>query len=356
MFVRKISTSLRSIWVLVILSFIPFFSFYRNLTDTFILTHPPYPTTLQKSSTCSSFTNFSFSPTRKRTKQNIKVIVPILLGRGKLDLKYRLGPRWQSWVQYFLIDPDLHLLLLINADMPLTIEETARDLNLTKTGKNFHGESVFSTTSASPVLIQRVQLIPPAWVVKSGKTNSDMYLSDWESHYCNADYHYNIGNKFYCYQVFTLDLMRHYDYFVKIDTDIRFTNKAPIIEEIMSSLPVFIHTAILNGSSTSCYAGHLKYIESYAQEKCRSINARRQPWFEQENTMCYGNFVGGWLGFHTSPEALEYMWRFFNEEQGWIHRWADQALFLKLHGMFFPSLSNVMDLGRWRYDVFVHKK
>ena len=101
--------------------------------------------------------------------------------------RYRLGPRWQSWVQYFLIDPNLHLLLLINEDMPLTIEETARDLNLTKSGKNFYGEPIFFTaTSVSPVMIQRIQLIPPAWVVKSGKTNSDMYLSDWESQYCNA--------------------------------------------------------------------------------------------------------------------------------------------------------------------------
>jgi len=240
--------------------------------------------------------------------------------------------------------------------MPLTIEETARDLNLTKSGKNFYGEPIFFTaTSVSPVMIQRIQLIPPAWVVKSGKTNSDMYLSDWESQYCNADYHYNIGVKFYCYQVFTLELMRYYDYWLKIDTDIRFTNKAPIIEEITSSLPVFINTAILNGSSISCFAGHLKYINSYAQEKCRLIKARGQPWFEQENRMWYGNFVGGWLGFHTSPEALEYMWRFFNEEDAWKHRWGVQTLFLKHHGMFFPSLSNVMDLGRWRYDVFVHK-
>ena len=98
---------------------------------------------------------------------------------------------------------------------------------------------------------------------------------------------------------------------MKIDSDVSILRPVRL-EGLLKADVAFVHTAKLPADGPGCDRSALSVAERYC----------RNTWLNP-HTVYYGNFVIGWLGLFTSPEALAfsmYHWR-----NGWEHPWTDQT-------------------------------
>ena len=137
-----------------------------------------------------------------------------------------------------------------------------------------------------------------------------------------------------------LDILADYDYFMKIDADVRILR--PInIGNLLQRGVMIVRSAKLFKDNPALDRSALKTAKSYCH------NESHNP-----HTIYYNSFVIGWLDLFTSPESLafsEYHW-----QNGWEYRWGDQT-FLHYALLVARATRYVLDASfRRKYNFFVH--
>ena len=151
---------------------------------------------------------------------------------------------------------------------------------------------------------------------------------------------YSIANRYYTHQMLSLKILSDYDYFMKVDADVR-AMKPIYIQPLLHKGIVFIHTSKFPQDNPLCNKDALKFAQSYCHNQWSS-----------PHTIYYGNFIIGWLGLFTSPEVLDFSdhhWK-----NGWEYRWTDQT-FWQYALLATHATTSIYDASYLRKErLFVH--
>eukprot|EP00667_Euglena_gracilis_P011932 EG_transcript_12224 len=202
------------------------------------------------------------------------------------------------------------------------------------------------------VLIGTTRVDPPPSVARRNLTK---VLGRWPLGYVSA-------NTWYVHQMFDLQLLHFFDFFIKLDDDVRFFQPLPatfFAEIVGPTQSLFFHTGPYL-EPPHIVKGLVGFIETYfdlESDRCaRQVHpaCMGKPWFEQKRKTYWGNFNGGWLGFFTSPEVRMFSWLWLHYPDGrWAHRWTDQKYWKQALGAFHNG-SRVARLSHLRGPVFYH--
>lgn len=176
------------------------------------------------------------------------------------------------------------------------------------------------------------------------------------------NYAYVLMTNWYASGMLRLEILDYFDYFMKIDDDIKFIK--PLVEDFINDRVVPKRSVLFHSMESiedpSCAINLNHAISSFLgfeSSLCeRSLVAvRNDDEFKNETTMYYSNFIGGWLGLFTSPEMLHFSNFWYNYEPGmWEHRWGDQQFWTKAVGLFHTK-ERVISLEEYRNEYFKHK-
>ena len=171
-------------------------------------------------------------------------------------------------------------------------------------------------------------------------------------------------------------ILRGYDYFIKMDLDIRFLQPAPapsLFHSMHNQSCVWMHSHY-STRQEDCGLDAGEAVEAWAAEHNTSPASHNTTWWKSLDYF-YGNFVGGWLGWVRSVENRQLATYLYENERhpGYFqHRWTDQPPFAKMLGMWFSvadkdvrgqprptaeqqTHSQVCDFSALREGVILHK-
>ncbi len=150
-----------------------------------------------------------------------------------------------------------------------------------------------------------------------------------------------------------LRILDYFDYWWKIDDDVRWFNRLPmdLTAQLVAERSIFFHTQ-MDFDPWPCIGAPLGqsielFLHSESELCGRSLAAAAAdaPWWTNDTVIYLSEFVGGWLGMYTSPELLEYgrIWNYYDSAM-WKLRWGDQQFWTKANGLFDDG-SHIMDLS-----------
>ena len=171
-------------------------------------------------------------------------------------------------------------------------------------------------------------------------------------------------------------ILRGYDYFVKMDLDIRFLQPIPapsIFQSMHEQGCMWMHSQY-SSRKEDCGLDGPEAVEAWAAEHQTVPASFGRKWWKSLDYF-YGNFVGGWLGWVRSVENRQLATYLYENERhpGYFqHRWGDQPPFAKQLGMWFdiadgdvqgknrtttaaPINSQVCNYAPLRRSVFIHE-
>lgn len=156
-----------------------------------------------------------------------------------------------------------------------------------------------------------------------------------------------------------MQILSYFDTWLKIDDDVEF-HKPMLLDigvRLVQEKALFMHTGGMH-DAPECQAGEHNFIHGYLDtesQRCGRLvhaAAEGQPWFQQVDTwMWHGNFVGGALGFFTSPEQLAFAQAFHNAPGNHIFRWQEQGFWPATLGVFTNG-SQMLDLEYLREEHY----
>lgn len=201
---------------------------------------------------------------------------------------------------------------------------------------------------------------------KPFKTVRDGEEFDWAKRVpgCHGTFRYSyvLMTNWYANSMLQLEMLDYFDFFMKIDDDIKFLKPLDedfINDRVVPKRSVLFHTmetfdhAVCAVNLNHAVSSFLSSESSLCQRSLVAV--RNDDVFKDETSIYYSNFMGGWLGLFTSPEMLHFSNFWYNYEPGmWEHRWGDQQFWTKAVGLFHMK-ERVMSLEEYRNQYFKHK-
>ena len=160
---------------------------------------------------------------------------------------------------------------------------------------------------------------------------------------CNAPREYIQATRYYTREMLNFGILKEYEYFLKVDTDIIFRDSIPffLLQDMKQKDAVFGHTAQYHRGSKTCANGirHAvaNFTSSYSSQSNQQSTSTTLPneWgmkfcthseeVNRDADQYYTNFITGKVEFWQSPFVLEFS-KFLNEwpEGFFRYRWTDQ--------------------------------
>jgi hypothetical protein len=198
----------------------------------------------------------------------------------------------------------------------------------------------------------------PFWVSRANLSEAEVVAADWKTQRCNyANYAYTKFTNWYSYHMLAdLRLLDFFDYFWKVDDDVRWFGPLPldITPHLVEQRAIWFHTAMAHDPIDCIGPPLAESVELYLNLQsagCGRLlraHAEGEPWFEDDTAIYFSEFVGGWLGLYSSPELLEYarVWNYWPDGM-WEWRWGDQQFWTKANGLFDDG-SGIIDWSSWK--------
>ena len=176
-------------------------------------------------------------------------------------------------------------------------------------GKEEIGEEVFETEEPFLVFIALYDFPHPYWIDRHHRTEAEIIGMDWRTQFCNhAPYAYTKFTNWYSYHMLSeLRILDFFDYWWKIDDDVRWFNRLPLdlTAKLVAERRIFFHTE-MNRDPVDCI-GHalgdsIKLYLNIESEICGrplSAAAHDKHWWKDDTVIYLSEFVGGWLGLYT---------------------------------------------------------
>ncbi|BDA44630.1 hypothetical protein COCOBI_06-1070 [Coccomyxa sp. Obi] len=296
----------------------------------------------------------------------------------------RIMAAWTTWQGYFTkaIRENTVLILLMDANFWTELDTLGEKLHLERLDCTMHrhtcdlaarmdqGYTVFilnrfikypdSVTYFEPqepfVIFAGIKQFPhPFWIERRNQTEAEVLSSDWRTEECNkANYAYTKFTNWYSYHMFDeLRILDYFDYWWKIDDDVRWFGDLPIdiTKRLVEERRIFFHTAMdfdpwwcIGPSLAESIELFLDMESDLCGRPLRAV-AFDKIWWTNDSYIYLSEFVGGWLGMYTSPELMEYarIWNYYPYSM-WTWRWGDQQFWTKANGMFDDG-SGILDLS-----------
>jgi hypothetical protein len=286
----------------------------------------------------------------------------------------RIHETWVTWRGYFapVIRQTTSMVLLLDHNFYKDMDAVVFELELTPLDCEMHeaacataaaldqGYKVFTLNTFVEFPEAKEVIVPenpfvifislydfphPLWIERQNSTEADILTGSWHTEHCNkASYAYTKFTNWYSYHMFTdLRILDYFDYWWKIDDDVRWFNHLPLdlTPHLTAGRKIFFHTE-LNLDPWWCIGPPLAQsvdlflnVESELCGRLLNATAHDEDWWTNDTVIYLSEFVGGWLGLYTSPELLEYgrIWNYY-ENAMWKWRWGDQQFWTKANGMF----------------------
>ncbi|KAL3919198.1 MAG: hypothetical protein SGILL_003876 [Bacillariaceae sp.] len=180
---------------------------------------------------------------------------------------------------------------------------------------------------------------------------------------CSARLTYLQGCRWYTQEMLHLRILKEYDYFFKIDTDIIFHNfpSFHVLQDMRKKGAVLGHTAEYPEGDGSCAIGILDAIQNFTttiaavSTSTQRAAAPTSPLPSWKGTMCssqapqvqrdadqyYCNFIIGRVDYFTSPWVLQFANFLSNHPNGFFRqKWGDQIYWHFAMGLFLDGGNN----------------
>lgn len=161
--------------------------------------------------------------------------------------------------------------------------------------------------------------------------------------YCHPKHNqsYSLATRYYAHQMLRLRILEEYEYFMKVDADVRIVRDIDVGSLLQRS--VFVHTATFAKDNPLCDATALSTAKAYCTAK----------WI-QPHRIYYSNFVIGWMGLFASDEVNAFS--AYHWDRGWDFRWGDQT-FWRYALLVTNTTQRVVDASFLRKDgYFQHQE
>lgn len=266
------------------------------------------------------------------------LIVTILLGPQELACQ-----TLPNQLYYFAYPQGLDYLLLI--DEPFSTESIVSCLNLQLVNNSKHvwyndDDTNFTTYDYLHRDSIKVILGQSHLMATKGDPNFDKTTLPMG---CRYDLSYIQGTRWYSNELLHLAILKEYDYFVKLDTDMFFLkpwNHFSLLADMQLKNAVYGHAGHYVNTGTSCTNGILATTQHYETTENISYcseNVRRNADFY------YTNFMIGQVKFWSSPK-VRHFGRYLSTRGGFLtQRWTDQVFWHNAMGLFVgPDFSNAV--------------
>ena len=277
---------------------------------------------------------------------------------------------WESHERHLMVPMNNASLLLScpHLDTPAVLAQVAEKYNwalikqLDHTHPLTHGPlSVFRSAKGVEIFLQPLVITFPRYYMNTPTT----------PHCVGRDFSLSYAmysGAVFSYHLIQLPLLRKYDIFLKVDTDIEMKKKFPIDvgEDMIENNCHIGHTAI--HAARDCERTSLQALKkattvlglntpkSMNYQWCNKDNAGNQ-----NSLIFYGNFLAFSTKLLLRTDVLKVSEYLYNEWSGgyFAARWGDQAPFAMYacHALDIPDLHNdpqVCDYRKYRDEVFVH--
>jgi hypothetical protein len=169
---------------------------------------------------------------------------------------------------------------------------------------------------------------------------------------CQAPRTYIQATRWYTQKMVHLDILKGYDFFLKIDTDVIFIDSIPfhLLQDMANKNAVFAHTAeyVPKGSKT-CAQGIYQAVANFSTTVVATDTERGWkgslcsivPETQRDTDQYYTNFIIGRVDFWQSPWVLKWS-NFLNEYHlgFFTYRWTDQIFWHYAMGLFLPAFKD----------------
>lgn len=171
----------------------------------------------------------------------------------------------------------------------------------------------------------------------------------------------------YSYHIPRLPLLKLYDFLVKLDSDVWFSQAAPDIGHEMQRKQCLVGHTSVKKAAKGCEAESFSALQNFSIARGVQIKSANAPWCNKDGASIGAYFYANVIAFSTSfiqdPLVLE-LGAFLYEE--WQHgyfdyRWTDQAPFM-LYLCIFAEINAlttsplICDFSCWRNVIFSHAK
>ncbi|KAJ3176153.1 hypothetical protein HDU85_007592, partial [Gaertneriomyces sp. JEL0708] len=139
-------------------------------------------------------------------------------------------------------------------------------------------------------------------------------------------------------QILVHEILHGYDYFIKLDMDLRVTEciEPSLFEQMASQSCIYMHSKYRDRKE-DCTRGASDAVRTWAASVGSVPASNSSAWYDSLDYY-WGNFMGGWLGWIHSAENKELLDFLFEDEStsGYFHyRWTDQPPVVKTIGMWY---------------------
>ena len=228
------------------------------------------------------------------------------------------------------------------------------------------GEEYLTPLGAHVLLMPLIVNMPVHLAADPGKLD----LEGWTvcgGHPWDMDYIMYSGAA-YVHQMLSHPVLRSYDYYVKMDLDNHWHTTPPESPHALMARRGCMWMHSNKGGPEDCGIDAYDAAHTWATERNVIPQSEGQIFMHVEQYGNFaGNFLGGWLGWLTSEENLDFA-KFLYEDArypGYFQRrWGDQPPYVVMLGMFHNLTvdefvghagTTVCDLEEWRGPYFRHK-
>jgi hypothetical protein len=277
------------------------------------------------------------------------------------DALQRICHAIPTQIDYFLEPQSLDMLFLIEEEgLDWTMEKFVSCWGLqqledaaSRTWQNLDGTTLTATTYHSPgngktkIFLARTKLEYPHYIQKDQSILSQPITP----RSCQAPRKYIQATRWYTRELLHLGILKEYDYFLKIDTDILFLDTIPfhILQDMANRNAIFGHTAEYHPKGSKTCAQGIQQAMINFTETVRNTNTQdlpswkgslctNSPEVQRDTDQYYTNFIIGKVSFWQSPMVLEWS-NFLNEfPRGFFtYRWTDQIFWHYAMGLFLEN-------------------
>eukprot|EP00186_Timspurckia_oligopyrenoides_P003908 CAMPEP_0182448270 /NCGR_PEP_ID=MMETSP1172-20130603/25550_1 /TAXON_ID=708627 /ORGANISM="Timspurckia oligopyrenoides, Strain CCMP3278" /LENGTH=255 /DNA_ID=CAMNT_0024645067 /DNA_START=382 /DNA_END=1149 /DNA_ORIENTATION=- len=139
--------------------------------------------------------------------------------------------------------------------------------------------------------------------------------------------------------------LRQFEYWMRIDLDIRFHHRIAFDPFIVMKAGNFVFGYHVCSRHGGCQEGFPGFALNYKTTHNLTVTTELGEEYVRTHTMFYGNIGMGEVKFFTSTPVLNYLRAIDNEGGIWRQRWGDQHIYVSVI-MFFSDANRTVSISK----------
>ena len=171
------------------------------------------------------------------------------------------------------------------------------------------------------------------------ETSLEVQPAAYKACYHRHTFEYALGTKHYTLPTLTLDVMDHFDFFVKLDVDVRLLAHVDINKEMTTRGAYWLQGTDDGVASEICQATLNVCLQAFVQSHGTRCSRQPPSYLLKPRIRSFNSpFVAAWLGTLQAPLVLQYAQLWWTWPGGWDHRWGDQEFWM--HALWLAQVNH----------------